>query len=662
VFFTLKQRDDAFVRALRLYAGAREMAVQASSGTRKVYEDKAIKHLGTLTAWLGQHMLTSYEVTHQGVPKKLVEALKGHRTGGMTVRDLVNLVGSTCLATCFAERYPDYPKFSVTLTTTNLRMAVEDAIRALTGGLQTNMAVAILDGLELLENDKVRPNGSRYAKAVMKKLEAKSAGQVVNRKDLISADNGVELESVFKLEPELLMVCLLAMVHSGDITLSLAGKRLDAANLADAQRIPVDDLCRFKHIERPKDIPLAALVALFELLGLAEGLIRNPDTREEAITQLHVKTAELTQRVVITKQSVQTGIPCWGGELISAGDREQYGQQLDGLQTFLERLQAFNTPGKLRNFSYSVDEVKAQGKGLAVVGELQALGELAGELTPVTSYLTTAAALLPPQDPWCAQAEEARAEWRMKLLDPASRGATDFRQQILRALDTTKRAYQDRYFELHQKARLNVNEDEKKRNLMRDSRLDSLKKLAGVALLPHANLTELQTRLGNLKPCYTLVKENLAANPLCPDCGFRPSEEAADLPASAVLGQVDEQIDGLLDGWKKTLLDNLADPTAQQSIELLEAGQKQAVRKFLKARELPEKISNDLVQGIQNSLSGLIPIQVAPADLIAALGGNTPSTVDDLRSHFDDFVQQLTRGKDVSKVRIMIQKGDGLFA
>ena len=61
-------------------------------------------------------MLTSFEVVHQGVPKKLVEWLKGHRTGGAAVRDILELTGSVCLATSFEDRYPEYPTFTVKLS------------------------------------------------------------------------------------------------------------------------------------------------------------------------------------------------------------------------------------------------------------------------------------------------------------------------------------------------------------------------------------------------------------------------------------------------------------------------------------------------------------------------------------------------------------------
>jgi hypothetical protein len=92
-------------------------------------EDKADGFLKTLVAWLRTNMLTSFEVVHQGVPKKLVEWLKGHRTGGAAVRDLLELTGSVCLATSFEDRYPEYPTFTVKLYASNLKQPTEDVLR-----------------------------------------------------------------------------------------------------------------------------------------------------------------------------------------------------------------------------------------------------------------------------------------------------------------------------------------------------------------------------------------------------------------------------------------------------------------------------------------------------------------------------------------------------
>ncbi len=264
VFFRLTQKDKTFLDSLRLYAGAREMALSASSGTKKVYEDKADGFLKTLVAWLRQNMLTSFEVVHQGVPKKMIEWLKGHRTGNATVRDLLELTGSLCLGSCFEDRYRDYPTFTVKLTVSNLKQPTEDVIRWLAGGVKNQLATAVLDGLELLDSDKLRPQNSRYANSVLAKLDAKPPGQVLNRKELVSVKNDVEVETQYKLEPELLVIVLLALAQNGNISLSLAGKKLDAANINEASKTSVDTLLQFKHIEKPKGVPLAELVTLLQ--------------------------------------------------------------------------------------------------------------------------------------------------------------------------------------------------------------------------------------------------------------------------------------------------------------------------------------------------------------------------------------------------------------
>ena len=180
-----------------------------------------------------------------------------------------------------------------------------------------------------------------------------------------------------------------------------------------------------------------------------------------------------------------------------------------------------------------------------------------------------------------------------------------------------------------------------------------------MSLLPHSSLTDLQTRLAKLQPCFTLVKDDLDASAICPHCNFRPQEERLGGSGMAVLQQIDQQLDALLENWTRTLLENLDDPTARKSIDLLPGEQKAAVKAFLKAKKLPDKISNDLVQGMQTALSGLIAISVKPADLLDALsGGGAPCTVEQIRTRFEEFLQKITRGRETGKVRLVIDRGE----
>ena len=80
---------------------------------------------------------------------------------------------------------------------------------------------------------------------------------------------------------------------------------------------------------------------------------------------------------------------------------------------------------------------------------------------------------------------------------------------------------------------------------------------------------------------------------------------------------------------------------------------KDEISSFLKAKALPEKIDNDFVQGVQTALSGLIAIPIRPVELLNALGDSgAASTVDQLQSRFEKFLQKVTQGKEQSKVPI----------
>ncbi|NBU31502.1 MAG: ATP-binding protein, partial [Actinobacteria bacterium] len=78
VFFRLKPGEDtSFHTAVKLYAGAREMALTASGSNKKIYEDKAMQQLRSLTQWLQLNLSSCCEVTHQGTAQLLGERLKG---------------------------------------------------------------------------------------------------------------------------------------------------------------------------------------------------------------------------------------------------------------------------------------------------------------------------------------------------------------------------------------------------------------------------------------------------------------------------------------------------------------------------------------------------------------------------------------------------------
>ena len=661
MFFKLKDRDDVFDATLRLYSGAREQAATASGENKRIYESKAVEHLRTLTKWLREHITTSFQVTYQGTSKTLAEVIQGKVPGGMsqaTVRDLINIAGSACLAPQFESQSPDYPVFNVLVTRKNRDQSAGEALRWISGGVKSKPGTAVLDALELLDGEQLRPMQSRFAKHVVEQLEQKKGGQVLNRSEIVHAEDGVEFWSRFRLEPEFLAVVMAALVHSGNLVLAIPGKKLGADAVDQFGRISVGDLAGFKHVERPKGLPLAPLQELFDLLGLPKGLMVDPAKREQAVQKLQIELAGRVDKLVKADARLQEGLIFWGQSLLSEQEVPEWRKRLADAKTFLESLQAFNTVGKLNNFPHDSESVRAQAAKLSLVRDVDELSELVAQVGPEAAYLTTAEAVLPTDHPWLDEVNHAKADILPKAKSPKHRADSAFHRQLAQTLAKLKTKYQDAYLELHKHSHLDAKGDKKKAALSKDPRLVQLQKLNGVEMMPHQQLQALQDRLFGLKTCYSLTRQDLESAASCPHVPFKPAEEPAGRPAAAtVLVGIDDALDNLVEEWSRTLVENLGDPTVEKNIELLaDPKGREAIEHFLSSKQLPEPFPSAFVQALQEALAGLEKVAVSDADLHAALiKGGVPCTVEDLRKRFDGYIAQITKGKDAAKVRVVIE-------
>src|SRR5690606_28567222 len=425
-----------FRTALTNYAAALELVSTSSGHAKATYESKATEFLRDLVAWLQQHMSDAFEVTYQGRTKSLVEWATGKSIRALSgsashepinFRDLVNTVAGFILSAHFQDQAPEYPYFSVLITGQNRAQAAQDALRAIAGQKRTKQATAALDALELLDGERIDPYRSKYAKHILNVLKKKGHGQVVNRSELIEEVYGVEYfapDKGYRLELEWAVVVLAALVYSGDLVLSVPGKKFDATGLPQLAAAHLDELVHFKHIERPKDWNLPALRALFELLGLTPGMAQLiTQGKEEPVEQLQKAISEAVEKLVLAQQSLQSGLSFWGRNLLAEEEASKLRERLDQTKSFLESLQVYSSPGKLKNFRYDADEVKRHEDGLKARSEIESLQELVNDLGPLASYLSTAEAVLPGKHEWVERMNATRDRVLAQLSKPALRAS-----------------------------------------------------------------------------------------------------------------------------------------------------------------------------------------------------------------------------------------------
>ncbi len=446
------------------------------------------------------------------------------------------------------------------------------------------------------------------------------------------------------------------MVYNGDIVLAIPGNKFNANNLDALVNTSVEELINFKHLEQPKDWNLPALKALFELLGLTPGMAQLvTQGKDESVRELQKAVTTTVNDLVVARQHLQS-LSFWGKNLLTDALQDEYRSSLDNTKNFLESLQAFTTPGKLKNFRYQEQEVTSHRSGLQTLAEITTLQELVTSLGNIASYLTTAEAVLSVDNPWLEQMRKVQQEILSDILNPKKRTTATFRSLTLQKLTQLKQSYIQTYMTLHTSARLGVTENDNKIQITQDTKAKNLQKLATIDLMPASQLQEWQNNIANLKTCTKLTEQDLQVNPICPHCQFKPVSEVIDIPANDKLVELETQLNQLLEEWTQTLIYNLQDPTTQENLNLLKAKQRKLVDDFLASENLPKPLTNEFISAVREVLSGLAKVIVKTQDLQKnLLAGGSPCTVEEMKKRFDDYLVELTKGKDTSKVRIIIE-------
>lgn len=312
-------------------------------------------------------------------------------------------------------------------------------------------------------------------------------------------------------------------------------------------------------------------------------------------------------------------------------------------------------PGKLKNFKYDASDIKGFQSAFDRLKEIEGLQTFCAELSQLTQYLSSAEAVLPEDHAWVAESKQKRAELLAEIRKPAQRESESFKTDLLKQLKKLKSGYTKVYLDLYRKARLSLAQDKEKKDLLQDYRLKHLRRLATVNSINSVQLTEFERQLDKLKTGTTLTEKDLENDPKSPD-GFWPGMEDTSTSAGARLDSLKASLDQIHKSWTKSLINDLLDPVIQSHFDLLKAPQKKMLKDFMTAKELPDDISQEFLTALQSALSGLAKLPVRLDELKSALfPDGSPATPAEFKERFNAYVDQILKGRDAAKVRLVIE-------
>jgi hypothetical protein len=657
VFFKFNG-DEGFRNSLKMYAAAREMEITAAQAdVKKIYRDKAGAFKKEVSDWINSNMLSSFTVTYRGVTRRMTEVLHGRRFNDKTFKDVIDTSSSVMLSDYFSDKYPKYPKFQVRVTERNIHEVLGRGLDYI-AGKQIQDGASLLDSFGLLSAGKIKPENSMYAMNFVRKLSKLPANSVLNAGDIFENPyQDVYYDKEFKLGREWIVLIMAALIYSGHVVLTAAnGTRYDASNLDALAKENKSNLYSFKHIARPKAPKMAELKRLFEILGIPEGLIVNPNTWEDAVKELLTVVKDLSSRGLHTISILNDGFALWGQPLIPGNIMDDYKERIRKVTGFGNAVNSrFNTPAKLQNFDYSMEQLKEIEDGIKVIRVVERYEDFKSKCSANVEYFSKVE-LVFQDEKWTDRIRAEREAFErardgIRMEDESSDPGTIINNR----LNALKEEYISYYTKLHERCRLGVTDSARKGEILEGRTMANLRKLTGIAdILSVAKFRDIVERdLSPLKVCFDLTPDQLKQNHICPHCHLKPSDNETSVKGR--LDIIEDKLEKLTAEWTSTLLSSIEDPMVAKDIEYLKPEQKKAVESFLKERRLPDVVDNHFVDAVNTLLKGLDWMEVDIGKLNGIVTSWGPCTADDLKSKLSALVDDWARGRDKNKLRIIIK-------
>lgn len=660
VYFKVPQEEKDLLSALRQFAGASEMSAISSGSNKDQYDGKVRQLKIKIIQWLRDNFVRCFSIRHLDEYSNIPETIAKFRLNmrDLPFRDQVYHLSGTILEDVFAQKFPGYPRFlGLEITSTTIWEAAEAALKALSGGPNTKVAQVVLEGLELgiLENGRMNwtIEKSPYTAYYQDLISSLEPGKVINRSDLVAGEPGAERDTKFNLEPEFFLVVLAALVRQGALSISVHGLQITEV---ETSKVSFEQMLRFTSISKPKPLPEQAVKELFIQYNLDPAIVGDPRSLAIGVTQLQLNVQNELDDVVRAIDSLRDGPKYWREMILSKEEQNKAMQGLEELRKFLSTLQSITSVARLSNLTFGVGEIRAALRSRHVMAEIKQIQNCLRDLDPVTDYLSAAQTLLPANDPWQEDLKKSVQNVISTLASPEKRKAESVSGPLKASLENVQSAYINRYTALHNEFRLDRDQDQLKSRLTSDPRWARMRSLSKISLLPSRQLQALQDSLGSIETCPNLQPYELKSHTHCPHCGFNPiAVSAVGEKASARLERVRDDFESLCTNWVDVLLINLQTESAVHSLDLIDPGEREAVKEFLRTRKLPEPLTERFIVGVENTLQGLEVISVVGADYLLALTvPGMPCTPDELEKRIRTFIQKHLEGKDRSKIRIQI--------
>lgn len=583
-----------------------------------------------------------------------------------TLQDVVEHVKSQVLDSVFSEKYPKHPTFNTVLTAANLANEMTRALQAMerqtTVQLDLN-SQGYLASFGAMKDNHFSASTSPACQLILDSIAKNDKANKVTSVEDVVTELGRE---PWGLHKEMVQLLFGALLFNGYlIFVRHGGARLHASDVSPLLKSGLDFFNDIRYLERDKDIDVEGVAGIFTLLGLQTGLVRDKDSRSEAVKALHQRGMDLKGQLTLLRQSIQ-------GMIAEAVNFPEVPwlviQDVLGRLAWLDKhLTNFAEASKVADLG-KLDATPEFRNDLKIrLADLDSLNSLVKDwseekLKTGLQRMIQASAILPRLETFATKSDKStivdlqRIAADSKVIHSDAKQMLDasLRRPLKGKLEQFGQKYDQLYFSMHRRI---VGDDAPWAELSairqgeRFSALNQLKNLPFISSAPF-NQIALEIQALERKRCTEFTAMTLSAYVSCPYCRF-PDEGQVVTDLSASVKDVKKRLDTLWEAWSQQIIGEL--PGLKDQLALLTTGRKKEIEALLRSGKLPEKVDNELLTSLYELTSELQAVEIDVhelSDFLVARG--SALTEDEMRTALDEYLMGLLKGHDRSLVRFKV--------
>lgn len=400
--------------------------------------------------------------------------LKAYQLPGEGSRriDNINAVASEIFEHVFTEQTPQYPAFTKArqvITHDNRDRYIKGAIAKLIQPTNSNAdGEAVLEALGCYAAGEINPDNSIYAQSALSKLAEKGEGMVLNQNELLEMvprSENIWRTKDFGIESDFEFLALAALVHSGDIEITLQnGTKLNGSNTELLRTLSYEDFYLFSHISRPKGLNIPVIKALSKLLLDGKDYsARLADDDRNAFAELINAGKELAEKAIsLANRELRSAVVIGGEEIINETEAINLRNEFTALRGFGDKVKTYNSRTKLKNLPWTLEEISHVAEYYEHFKATEQKLQTANELDRQVSYLRQARQYVPSDHPLQNAISSAIGGFGEVVANPTPVEVSAFKQQ----LEQVKADYIEFYMQRYRSFCINDLENQERTRLL----------------------------------------------------------------------------------------------------------------------------------------------------------------------------------------------------